>query len=195
MSTVKPKIYIAGPMTDIKDFNFPAFNAAEKAWRQAGWDVCNPASLDGGDTSKTHEYFMRRDLPELIKCGAIALLPGWSHSDGANLELINARACGLGIFDAITMQPFKETILEEALRLVHGARQAAYSHPADDFAKTALIWQAILGIEIRPKQVALCMCGVKISRETHKHKRDNLVDLAGYAETAQMVEDRLSTPN
>lgn len=80
-------------------------------------------------------------------------------------------------------------ILEEANGLVHGDRQAAYGHPLDDFSRTAKLWSAILGHEVTPEQVGLCMCAVKISRQVNKPKRDNLVDLAGYAATVQMVLD------
>ena len=31
------------------------------------------------------------------------------------------------------------------------------------------------------------MCGLKLVREMHRHKRDNLVDLAGYAKVTDMV--------
>lgn len=85
-----------------------------------------------------------------------------------------------------------ESILEEAHRLVNGPRQGDYGHPADDFSRTAQIWSAILDIEVTPQQVGLCMAGVKLSRECNAHKRDNLVDLAGYAETVEMVEARLA---
>jgi hypothetical protein len=82
-----------------------------------------------------------------------------------------------------------ETTLQEAQRIVHGDRRIDYGHPMDDFARTSLIWQAILGIPVTPEQVALCMVGVKISREVNKPKRDNLVDMAGYAETLNMVHE------
>ena len=82
-------------------------------------------------------------------------------------------------------------ILEEANSLVNGDRQTDYGHPADDFARTAQMWSAILGIEVTAKQVGLCMCALKISREVHRPKRDNLTDLAGYALTAQMVQEYL----
>lgn len=82
-----------------------------------------------------------------------------------------------------------ENVLQEADRLVHGDRQAAYGHPLDDFSKTALIWQAILGIPVTPEQVALCMVGVKISRQCNRPKRDNLVDGCGYFATLEMVID------
>jgi len=82
-----------------------------------------------------------------------------------------------------------ESILEEAKRIVHGVRGENYGHPLDDFTRTAQIWSAILNIEVTPEQVALCMVGLKISREVNRPKRDNIVDGAGYFETLQMVKD------
>lgn len=89
-----------------------------------------------------------------------------------------------------------ETILEEAQRLVHGDRGAAYGHPEDDYKATGEIWGAILerakwtGGPVDPRIACLMMCGVKVSREAGKHKRDNLTDLAGYAECADMIAQR-----
>lgn len=77
-------------------------------------------------------------------------------------------------------------ILDEANGLVHGDRGEAYGHPLDDFTKTAKMWSAILGIDVKAEQVGLCMIAVKISRQCNKPKRDNMVDIAGYAETVQM---------
>ena len=82
-----------------------------------------------------------------------------------------------------------ESVLAEADRIVDGDRQTDYGHPLDDFGKAALMWTAILGVDVTPEQVALCMCAVKISRQCNRPKRDNLVDLAGYAKTCQMVID------
>lgn len=82
-----------------------------------------------------------------------------------------------------------ESILEEAKRIVHGERNENYGHPFEDFSRTAKIWSAILEIEISPEQVALCMVGLKISREINRPKRDNIVDGAGYFETLQMVKE------
>ena len=81
-----------------------------------------------------------------------------------------------------------ESILTEAQRLVHGPRQADYSHPADDYTRTGRMWGAILGIpDIDPRVCCLMMAAVKMSREVHKHGRDNLVDGAGYFACADMV--------
>lgn len=83
-----------------------------------------------------------------------------------------------------------ETILEEAKRLVHGDRGEDYGHPAEDFERVGKIWGAILGIDPVPARlVALCLVGLKLSRQSNKPKRDNLVDIAGYAETASMIAE------
>ena len=80
-----------------------------------------------------------------------------------------------------------DSILTEAHRLVHGQRGQDYGHPYEDFSRTAKIWSAILDKEVTPEQVALCMIGVKMSRECNRPKRDNRVDIAGYAEALDMV--------
>lgn len=94
-----------------------------------------------------------------------------------------------------------ETVLQEAQRLVHGPRGVDYGHPLDDFTRTADLLNA-LGFRrkqggnhfpgtfnIRPEDIALIMICVKLSRETNAAKRDNLVDICGYAETLHMVHD------
>jgi hypothetical protein len=51
------------------------------------------------------------------------------------------------------------------------------------------MWGAILGIpDVSPRLVALCLIGLKVSREAYQHKRDSLVDIAGYVETLAMIE-------
>lgn len=78
-------------------------------------------------------------------------------------------------------------ILEEANGLVHGDRGEAYGHPLDDYICTAALWSAILGVTVTAEQAILCMIAVKVSRESRKHKHDNCVDIAGYAECLHMV--------
>ncbi len=80
-----------------------------------------------------------------------------------------------------------KSVLAEAESLVHGNRNADYGHPLQDFSRTAKMWSAILGCEVTAEQVGLCMIAVKISRHCNKAKLDNLVDIAGYAETLNMV--------
>lgn len=73
------------------------------------------------------------------------------------------------------------SVLKEAEKLVTGDRNDAYGHPSLKYAVIAEIWSAILQTEVTPEQVVLCMIGTKLGRESLKHKRDNIVDLAGYA--------------
>jgi hypothetical protein len=111
------KVYIAGPMRDLPKFNFPAFDRAEARLRAAGWEVVNPArmdrEMDGFDPTQkamahSIEFYMRRDLPAVAGCDAIALLPGWERSDGAQKELAVAHWCGLDVLDAMTGKPLEE---------------------------------------------------------------------------------------
>jgi hypothetical protein len=80
------------------------------------------------------------------------------------------------------------TVLSRAAALVAGDRNADYGHPQEDFARTAALWSAIFGFDVTPMHVALCMIAVKLSRQCHKHKADNLVDIAGYAQTAAWLD-------
>jgi len=81
-----------------------------------------------------------------------------------------------------------ETILQEAQRITHGARQQDYQLPERNFKQIAEIATAILGKEITPKDAAMVLITVKLSREAFKHKRDNLTDLAGYAWCLSRIE-------
>lgn len=79
------------------------------------------------------------------------------------------------------------SVLLDAYEAVNGKRQFDYGHPLDDFSRTAKLWSAILGTSVSSEQVGLCMIALKVSRECNRHTRDNLVDIAGYAETIEML--------
>lgn len=92
----------------------------------------------------------------------------------------------------------KQTILEEAQSLVYGDREAAYSHPYDDFARIAGVWGSYIGCAITPLDVAMLMAMLKVCRvkvdidHFRPPKRDSLVDLAGYAECGNRVAERMA---
>ena len=101
---MKPRLYLAGPMTGYPEWNFPAFNAAAAALRDAGYEVVNPAEINGPDavaSGKTWEDCMRADIRELCTCQGDALLPGWDKSRGASLEVHIAEALGMSVRRAI----------------------------------------------------------------------------------------------
>jgi Domain of unknown function (DUF4406) len=114
------RLYLAGPMRNKPEFNFPAFHAAAKRLRDAGHEVFSPAEADiehhGADISKgnidgdeheaarLHGFNLRealkRDLTWICReAEGIALLPGWEWSKGARAERAAAEALGLDIVE------------------------------------------------------------------------------------------------
>lgn len=88
------------------DFNFPAFFAAADKLRTEGHTVFNPAEEDlktFGSMEEINSFFskhtdtmkrivIRKDLDYIIDYAeAIAMLPGWEASPGANAELALAK--------------------------------------------------------------------------------------------------------
>jgi len=86
------RLYCSGPMTGIKDKNFPAFNKASKALRKKGYQVVNPAELDMQHPRQTWAECLRRDIVAEMRCNGVATLPGWKRSRGAQLEVYIAEA-------------------------------------------------------------------------------------------------------
>jgi hypothetical protein len=89
-------IYIAGPMSGIPAFNFPAFDEAERILREFGWNPINPAEMDreiGFDPNRDTvdkaflEAAMARDVAAITEeAEAMVMLPGWERSTGAKAE-------------------------------------------------------------------------------------------------------------
>ena len=79
-------------------------------------------------------------------------------------------------------------ILLEAHALINAERQNDYGPPLASFARIAALWSAYLGHTVTGKDVAVCMALLKFSREAHSHKRDNLLDAAGYIGLAADME-------
>ena len=101
------KVYLAGPMSGIPQFNFPAFFDAALMLRDCGFEVVSPAEIDNeedkgaalassdGDptnrvamNNKTWGDFLARDVKLIADSGldGIVFLPGWTLSRGAKLE-------------------------------------------------------------------------------------------------------------
>jgi hypothetical protein len=113
------KVYLAGPMTGIPQFNFPAFDAAAADLRERGFEVVSPAELDDPETraaafaspdgapgsgtasDETWGDFLARDVKLIADTGieAIVVLPDWDKSRGAKLETFVGNAlCGLPVY-------------------------------------------------------------------------------------------------
>lgn len=94
-------LYIAGPMTGIPEFNYPAFREAEISLLAAGYAALNPASIEAYNPTpgipQEWRWYMRHALRMVSNCDALALLPGWEKSRGAKLEVQVASALELPI--------------------------------------------------------------------------------------------------
>ena len=93
----RKKIYLSGPMTGVKDLNVPAFNKAAKKLRAKGYLVVNPPELDRKERKDTWEDCLKRDLRYVVECDAIATLPNWQKSRGANLEIYVGKAVSMPV--------------------------------------------------------------------------------------------------
>jgi hypothetical protein len=94
------KIYLAGPMTGLKDFNHPAFHHLAEQWRDRGYTVFNPAETFDGDTTRPRADYLREEIKSLLQADGIALMPGWRESLGARHELLTAQLLELPAFHA-----------------------------------------------------------------------------------------------
>ena len=91
-------VYISGGITNVRNFK-DKFKAAEKHLLKLGFNVINPAELQG---SVMHEEFKHGEymdicIPLLSLSNCIYLLNGWQESEGAKREIRQARVFGLSI--------------------------------------------------------------------------------------------------
>jgi hypothetical protein len=110
------RIYIAGPMRGIKDFNFPKFDEVAQRLRSEGHTVYSPAEHDRdvyGDTFKS-ETGDEADLENGFNLAdafqwdtsiithyvnAVVFLPGYAKSQGAMCEMSIAKLMGRQLLD------------------------------------------------------------------------------------------------
>ncbi len=90
------KVYIAGPMSNMPDLNYPAFNAAAAMLRAAGHEVLNPAE-NPAPPCGTWLAYMRMAVAQIAQSDRLVMLPGWEKSRGARVEFSLALGLGLEI--------------------------------------------------------------------------------------------------
>lgn len=79
------------------------------------------------------------------------------------------------------------TVLADATDLIHGDRNRHYGAPTENFDRIAAFWNIQLANKLKPGasvsagDVADLMIAVKLARQVNQPKRDNAVDIAGYA--------------
>lgn len=105
-------------------------------------------------------------------------------------------------FDYITNIADEETemtiseeakVLDEAKEIVAGPRAADYGPAEASFLTIANLWTdylyAAVGTDgiVSAQDVAHMLILMKVARQANSHKRDNLVDIAGYAALSQRI--------
>jgi len=95
--TKKRTIYLSGPMTGLKDFNYPRFHGAARGLREQGHFVFNPAEYPA-------EFEARKSFAAYtnficLTADTIVMLEGWGLSVGASAEWHLAKAVGLDVMD------------------------------------------------------------------------------------------------
>ena len=83
----------------------------------------------------------------------------------------------------------KQSILAEAEEIVNGSRHSDYGDARESFSRVATIASVMTGKELAPEDCCAVLMAVKLVRESFKHKRDNLVDLCGYAELMNRLKE------
>lgn len=135
------KAYMAGPMSGLPQFNFPAFFAATDVLRAKGWTIVSPAEIDNEEdkgkslaspdgrpyaefelNAKTWGDFLARDVKIIAdQVEAIVFLPGWEGSKGANLEatvgLLAKRR--FYVYENGDAHPVPRSYVQERLRVVN----------------------------------------------------------------------------
>lgn len=99
-------IFISGPMSGHKDFNYPAFHRAGEELKKNEIKFYSPVHGRFGhprpaptqETAKPWEYYMRQSLKQLLLCDSIYMLAGWEESHGARLENGIATTLGMTIY-------------------------------------------------------------------------------------------------
>ena len=87
------KLFISGPVTGRPNNNAEMFKAKAKALHKRGFEVVN--SLDV-KSDKSNSEGLRSKIDLMKDCHAIALLPGWELSRGAQFDSRLAEALGAG---------------------------------------------------------------------------------------------------
>lgn len=141
-----------------------AVRAAEPIRVEAPW---HDESLDdGGEPSRRTDHEVA--MPETDATSARRAVLGLPDREGADV-------------------PPRAAVLREAEGLITGDRNQSYGTPTQNFTNIAELWsiqfQDLLkdGAKFTAAQVAQAQIHVKMARMIAQPKRDNYVDVAGYA--------------
>jgi hypothetical protein len=113
------KYYLAGPMSNIPQFNYPAFHNAAKVLREKGLEIASPAEMDTPEQQEvamastdgripdsgfvgdaTWGMTLGKDITFIAdEATGIIALPDWHKSKGARLEITCANVLKKPVYE------------------------------------------------------------------------------------------------
>jgi hypothetical protein len=153
----KKKYYLAGPMSNIPQFNYPRFFELARILREEGFTIVSPAELDSPETVKaamaspdgnlgsgvvngeTWGEFLARDVKLVADdVDGVFVMEGWEKSRGARLELFVAHLAKKPIFTIKEVTGGLEVNTLQDVTLFHAITNDTFKYQ-NFFSKSALL--------------------------------------------------------
>lgn len=101
------RAYISGKISGVPNGNKSLFEMWENRLMDKGYMVLNPHTICAHLNQETTvwEEYMRVNVPAMLKCEIVVLLPKWEESEGAIWEFFVATRFGIPAVEAKTMVP------------------------------------------------------------------------------------------
>lgn len=172
-----------------------------------------------GKNAISFDFWREFDLRMLGYCDELWILKldGWEESVGIKAEIEFAKSLGKRVVYfmpnedfilgakkletaktvIIPRKPLGQELFEEVSQIINFDRQGSYGKPEDSFGSIARRWTEYIHntflhgqvTKLNAKDVAFMMMELKMARESNKHKRDNILDLFGYAALLEEMKD------
>jgi len=87
------------------------------------------------------------------------------------------------------------TAIDEAKNIIYGDREETYGSPAINLQRIAHQWNLYIlnkynvKLTINDEDVCWMMMLLKMSRQMHQHKQDNLIDAIGYLALIDRIKE------
>ena len=108
---------------------------------------------------------------------------------------VSAQLASSALADGTSTAPASgSNVLLDADKVVSVERWEEHGDPCANLDRIAAMWAATFGWVVTGEDVALAMILFKVCRATAGDTRDNLVDIAGYARTIEMLWERRKNP-
>jgi hypothetical protein len=83
---------------------------------------------------------------------------------------------------------------QAAADIVRGARNTDYGDPCESFGRIVEMFRLLTGKQLSVVDGMKFMLCVKLVRDSYRHRDDNMVDVAGYADMVNVAAARYGHP-